>query len=134
MVHWLSRRGLFSLEIQKKLEDRGFSSSAIEETLAFCQRIGAVDDTKRAQDLISRDLKKGKSLLASLVKIRRFVDVEEVARNSIEKEKESLITYLHKKKVVISALSYEKRGKLYQSLLRRGFKREMIEEVLKEVE
>jgi len=58
-VELLARRPHFERELSRKLEARGFPSSAIEETLARLRRHGYVDDHAAAKSFVAQRLARG---------------------------------------------------------------------------
>lgn len=131
-IRALGRRALFSSELRQKMYDKGLSSSAISEVLQFCERIGSIDDENLAKIKTEIELRKGKGQVAALLKIRRWVDVESISLDFPkikELERESLLKYLQKKRIEVSSLKLDEQRKLYLTLLRRGFKKESIQEV-----
>jgi SOS response regulatory protein OraA/RecX len=138
-VFWLSKRGLFTSEIKQKLENKGFSSLAIMQTLVFCEKIGAINDAKLAEEWLAKELRKGRGSILAFYKIKRWVDAESLLLDEgkiREAEKEAVRLYLQKKRVDLALLEgrsgWKIRGQLLSSLLKRGFKRESIEDVLQE--
>ena len=132
-IRCLGRRSWFSLELRQKMQDKGLSSEAISEALLFCEKMGALDDVSLAKIRTERELRRGKGQVAALIKIKRWVDVEAVSLDLCkikELEKEALLQYIQKKRIDVEVLSFNEKGKLYLVLMRRGFKRENIQDVL----
>ncbi len=137
VIKWLSIRSLFSLDLKKKLQEKGISKEAIEETLLFCEKLGFIDDKKLAERKLSQDLSKGRGVSLALYKLRQSVDLDKIPLEFLsikDLEKDALLTYLKKKKIKpgISLLSKEEKNKLFLSLLRRGFAKENIQAALEE--
>jgi SOS response regulatory protein OraA/RecX len=130
-IKWLSKKAYFSHEISAKLSQKGLSSRAIEEALIFCKNIDAVNDERQIEEFVERELKRGHGPLWILNKYRRM-------QGSSEKKLEALLKKFEPlQKQVIKAL-LKKRGQRKDGnaqllfLLRRGFRKESIFEVLKE--
>jgi SOS response regulatory protein OraA/RecX len=119
-VNSLSKRPLLGVELLKKLRERGISELTAHKTLAFCQKIGAIQDQELLELRIARELAKGHGL--------RYIQAKwKLTLNGAEKkeaEKDALIKFLNKKG--------KKQKNLYQILLRRGFCLETIQEVLRD--
>jgi regulatory protein len=132
-IRLLSRQALFSLQIQEKLQRKGFSQEAAQHALDFCRHIGSIDDTALASSKCEREMKKGKGFAYAEQKLKRWAPKEKslLSREQVaELERASLAKILQKKKVDIEALSSMEKQKLFLFLLKRGFKKEHIQECL----
>ncbi len=137
VIKWLSVRSLFSLDLKKKLQERGISREVIEKTIVFCEKLGFIDDKKLAERKLSQDLSKGRGVSLALYKLRQSVDPDNLPLEFLQikdLEKDALLTYLKKKKIKpgLSLFSKEEKNKLFLSLLRRGFAKENIQAALEE--
>jgi len=123
-VNSLSRRALLTLELTKKMQEKGFSGDVILKTLEFCKKIGALEDFQILENRIQKDLRKGRGLMYAKAKWQRSVGEEPIEWNSLEKrnlEKEAAMQLMKKK---------GKKKDPFLFLLRRGFRSEVIKEVL----
>jgi SOS response regulatory protein OraA/RecX len=134
-IRWLSKRALFSLDLKKKLEEKGFSSFATQQALAYCQKIGALKDEELIDAKIRKELRSGKGLYYIQKKWKNSLQEEdrEVEWYSLERqklEKEAIIQFLQKKGKVWNVLDRKEKSALVVFLLRRGFRKETIKDVL----
>lgn len=134
-VYWLSRRGVFQKELVEKLKGKGFPDEAIEKTVAFCQKIGALNDQKLAEEWINKELRKGRGALSAFYKMRQWVEKEQLTvdwENLSSLEIKAIEKVCEKKRISLPVESWKERQKLFASLLKKGFAKESIEEVLKQ--
>jgi SOS response regulatory protein OraA/RecX len=123
-VNSLARRALLSSEIVKKMREKGFSESVILKTVEFCQKIGAIEDFQVLENRINKEFRKGRGLMYAKAKWQRSVGDEAIEWESAEKrnlEKEAATQLIQKK---------GKKKDPFLFLLRRGFRTEIIKEVL----
>ncbi len=133
VISLLSRQSLFTRQIKEKMLKKGFSLETIAQACSFGKTFGGVDDESLAQKKCEREIQKGKGLLFARQKWERWVEKEHL---SLPKEKaqaletQAIYTLLQKKKVDYAILSWEEKKKLFLFLLRKGFAKEHIQEVL----
>lgn len=129
----LNERALFHAQIQEKMQRKGFSCQAITFALEFCTQIGGIDDKSLAKEKCEREIRKGKGFFMAQQKIGRWVNREDCflpVETIHELEKTAIQKVLEKKKVDYSVLSFPEKQKIFLFLLKRGFKKEHIQEVL----
>lgn len=118
-VRSLSKKAMLSVELLKKLREKGISEESAQKTLVFCRKIGAIQDKELLESRVASELRKGHGL--------RYIQAKwKVEVNSVDHQKaeiEAAITLLHKKG--------KKQKNLYLFLQRRGFGVETIREALR---
>ena len=123
-VNSLGRKALLTSELSQKMQEKGFSEDIIFKTIGFCQKIGAIDDFQILESRIQKEFRRGRGLVYARAKWRGSVREEPVEWDSLEKrnlEKEAILELMQKKG----------RNKVsFLFLLRRGFRSEVIKEVL----
>lgn len=120
-VRSLSKRAILSVELLKKLREKGISEVSAQKALAFCQKIGAIQDEDLLEARVTRELNKGHGL--RYVQAKWNIDVH--SEDHRKAEKEAAVKLLHKKG--------KKQKDLYLFLQRRGFGVETIREVLRDL-
>lgn len=122
-VKTLGRKALFSKELMQKMQEKGFSAQAIESALVFSQKIGALQDRELFEQKVRREFQKGKGLFYVKAKWSRSIEQEE--KWSIPEQE------VWEREAALRLVAKQKHRKdLFLFLLRRGFRREIIEEVL----
>ncbi len=125
----LSKKGFLSGALGKKLEEKGFSSPVIKETLAYCQERGMLNDSEELSRLISKERKKGKSVRATYFKLRQKKGVDASMLHSLIKEdphseeealEKVLLKYSNK------MTTKEEVRKVAQKLCQKGFSPELV--------
>ncbi len=123
-VNSLSKRALLTSELVQKMQEKGISDETIVKTITFCKKIGALEDLQILENRIQKEIRRGHGLMYAKAKWQRAVLQEPVEWNSLEKrnlEKEAALQLIQKK---------GKKKDLFLFLLRRGFRSEIIKEVL----
>jgi len=134
----LSRREHSSFELTVKLRKRGFESSAIEQALALCRRLNALDDRRYAEAAVHHLQVRG----YGPAYIRRYLECKRVENRIID---QCLNHHLYPESALREAcrkLLYRKTGgaaldpavkpRLFRFLIRRGFSPDTIFEVFEE--
>ncbi len=119
-VRTLSKRALLSAELGKKLREKGISERASQETLSYCQQMGAIQDQELLEYRIGKELRKGHGLRYIQAKWKVEIGLED-KRNA---EKEAALKLLQQKG--------KKQKNPYLFLQRRGFCLDTIQEVLRD--
>lgn len=130
-IRLLARKGYFAAELKQKLLCKLLSEEAVDQAMAFFQQKGYVQDCKRAEAVVRKELEKGKGpqFISQLLKHKK-VSSDELMRLKpliAEEEQSALRRFLQKKSEKLARLD---RNKLIAYLLRRGFTYDAIDSVL----
>ena len=123
-VNSLTKKAQLSSELVKKMSDKGISQEVIFTVIAFCEKIGALEDRQILENRIQKEFRKGHGLLYAKAKWQRSEGEDPFDWNSLENrslEKESALQLVRKKK--------DKKD-LFRFLLGKGFRSDVIKEVL----
>lgn len=134
-VRLLARRSYFSTDLESKLCLKGFSPMAAKVAVLFCQERGYLDDTKEVARLIAKEQRKGLSKKAVYFKLKRQKIDEHLIQQGLSQteysEKQVLEKWLEKNsQKKISGQDHRKLKKFINTLMRRGFSREDVIQVL----
>lgn len=139
-LDFLSYRIRSTAEIKDKLKSKKISSSTIEKTIVHLGKIGLINDEEFAKQLVLSKMGK-KPAGKNVIKQKLFQKgvPKEIADNAIEelytpdKEGELIADVYNKyvKKIADMDL-FQKRRKLFEYLLRKGFNADTINEFLNE--
>jgi SOS response regulatory protein OraA/RecX len=124
----LGKKALLTSELAKKMREKGISEETLLKILTLCQKMGALEDRQTLENRIQKEIRKGHGLRYAKAKLQRSIGNESIDWESLDKEeleKEALRNLINKKK--------EKKSEkeLFLFLLRRGFRSQLIWEVLK---
>jgi regulatory protein len=116
----LARKGYFSKELRKKLLEKGYPDEEISPLIQELTKRGWLNDQERANRFVESQRQKGYGAKMIALKLREKAGPIEVDLGESEEELVALI-----QKRYLSKLS-EKREKVIQALLRRGFSYDLI--------
>lgn len=122
VMRLLSRKGYFSLELRRKLQERKFSEEAITYILEKCERLGYLDDEREKERLIRQEKQKGKGPRFIAHKLKTKGVKGEMEYNQTEMLAHLLKTRYRK----YDLTDYQHKQKVALSLQRRGFDFELI--------
>lgn len=71
-LYQLSRRSMFLNELISKLAGQGYGAGAISTAIAYCERIGALNEDKKLMYLIQKAIEKGKGELYIRMYLKKF--------------------------------------------------------------
>lgn len=129
-IYLLSRRSFFTNELRKKLEDRSFSSHAVDLATAACKEMGALSDEDRLNTLVKKMLQKGKAPAFIKGYLKRYqLDsdlVEQMLCQSGYDAKEAILALIKKRGSKAFSNDPIQKKKEIHFLLRRGFSLEDI--------
>lgn len=120
----LSKRDYSEFEIRRKLSK--FATSEVEETILKLKERGLLLDEQYAANLIEKCINKKYG----------FYKVEEVLRTKgvLNSETKALLTekysYDIERKIILNFLNKKPKDKLYSYLIQRGFRSNIVQEVL----
>ncbi len=126
----LSKKSCFTIELFKKLKERGFSDLAVNHALEYAERIGALSDEKKIMYYIEKAMQKGRSenWVRSSLKIYQLDEVliDKCFSNYPGSSKEVIRSVIEKKwKWKINKDPRQKK-KMIHYFLRKGFRYEEI--------
>lgn len=137
-VKWLAQKSYFSEELSAKLQDRGISPRAITEALHFCKGLGALNDRKQLEELVAREIQRGHGPFWIEDKLRRMgmgssKDLEVLFQNYAPLQEEVIWKLIKRKVKLGKPLQRTEQHKLLLFLMRKGFSKESILNVLQQV-
>lgn len=124
-AYLLGKKSFFRQELSKKLESKGFPEYAVQESLDFLEKVGALSDEKKLSLLVEKAIKKGKGRAYILSMVRQYQLDESLTEKCLERVRESSQETIEKllssklKKYSISVPS--ERKKMIMFLQRQGF-------------
>lgn len=121
----LSRKNFFSEEIQRKLEEKGYSSEEVEEVLSWLVEAGYVNDQEHLRLFVEKKQLKGYGKEAIFQQLRNKCSLP--FDIPIEKELIVIRTFLAKRYPKWQSFACKK--KFFPILRRRGFSIEAISKV-----
>lgn len=127
-INALGKKALLASELARKMRDKGISEETLLKTLSLCQKMGFLEDRQILENRIQKEIRKGHGLRYARGKLRGLIGKESIDWNSLEKEegeKEALRALISKKK------GKKSEKELFLFLMRRGFRSDLIQEVLK---
>jgi len=125
-IYLLSQRALLGAELQEKLVAKGLSLAIAEQVVAYCKKMGYINDAGETKRRVAKELKKGRSMRATRYKLMQKKGVDETAlqealQNAGPTEEEALQKQLAKYAKKIDLKDREERRKLLAKLCRQGF-------------
>lgn len=134
----LARSSRTENELVKKLREKDFPETAIQEVVKYLETIGYINDEAYAENLIksTKDIS-GSSRKRLYYKLARKGISNEIIKQKLEEagidEYDSALRAAAKKASVLKGSVREKRAKLYNFLFRKGFSVEVCSKVLSEL-
>lgn len=124
-IKCLSKKALLESELAQKMKEKGISSKTSMKVIAFCRDFGVLSDQQTLENRVERELRRGKGLMYAKAKWQRSGDIEWGSTEKRELEKKAALAIVQK---------YKKKPDLFLFLRRRGFRSEIIQEVLNQKE
>lgn len=124
----LAAKGYLKNQLRKKLRDRHFRDSLIEDVLRKCEEIGYIDDEKEIQRLIEREKRQGWGPKAIQKRLEEKTGNHVDFSFSEEEEKREIQRLLEKKFSDLSKVQAKESACRF--LQRRGFSDHVIEDAL----
>lgn len=116
----LARKGYFSKELRKKLLEKGYPEEEISALIQELTQRGWLNDQERASRFVEVQRQKGYGAKMIALKLREKAGPIEV---ELDESEDALIALIQKR--YLSKLA-EKREKVIQALLRRGYSYDLI--------
>lgn len=122
-------------QLRLKLKQKAFSDEAIDEAIEYVKSFGYINDERYAECYIlgRQKTKSRREIYASLCQKGMAKEIVEQAMETCYEsydEKDTIRTVAEKKHYSESDSSEEEKKKIYQYLLRRGFRNEDIRQVI----
>ncbi len=138
-LNLLSYRKRSELELKKRLKNKDYSKTSINQVIKILKRIGYVDDREFARLWIRDKQRKAKGPLQIKIELskkgvaERIITAEMSNEYPMDKEKEIAREFISKRIKRYDNDSYQKKKrKLFQALERRGFSFDIIHDLLAE--
>lgn len=137
-MHLLEKMDRTRAELKKKLEQSGYPTKAVEETLEYVESFHYIDDVRYAARYIEfQKSKKGKARL-KMELLQKGISAEIVARALEEAEeqmdaKETIRRMLQSKRKGEGPLEEKEKQRLYGFFMRKGFSSSEILSVFREI-
>lgn len=125
----LSRKALFSGDLQQRLVSKGISLLTAQAVVGFCQERGYVNDVNEITRLVAKELKKGRSNKAVFFKLKTKKGVDAaLLQEHLQSfsESDALQKWLQKNLRKVDLHDPHERRKLIAKLCRKGFSLETI--------
>ncbi|MCK5204221.1 MAG: regulatory protein RecX [Desulfobacterales bacterium] len=137
----LTHRDHSKYELKQKLQQRGFASKVIDTVIGECERLNYIDDPRTAHVYISQLKKKcfGKRYIRMALRKKRLsgaVIKKILLENYTEAEEHENAGKLLKKKMKTfnrEEDSKKRRDKIYRFLYSRGFNKDVITDLIREL-
>ncbi len=128
-IRLLAVKGRFRAELERRLRQERFSEEAITKTIERCICAGYLDDEQRGRQKLLSCARKGYGVQRIALELSQHID-EGIVRQILGDfdEKKALEEYLRKHPKLL------KDPKVNLRLLRRGFKRGLIEETVNKLQ
>ncbi|KGP63681.1 recombinase RecX [Legionella norrlandica] len=133
----LSRRDHSAMELCNKLKQKGFSSKDVQDVLEECQRLGYQNDSRFAESYIRSRIHQGYGPLKITQELKNKGLAPDLIQSALQQEKNNWFDYAlqawQKKFKGQDELSFSEIQKQQRFLLYRGFDRDIVSKVFKEI-
>lgn len=127
-------RAHLSLELEKKLKKKGYSEDVVEKVLFECKRLGYIDDKEWGKAFVRSQQKRhvGPAIIAAKMRAKGMSseEIEEFIESREEKDVHHIQHLIQTKYRNRDLNSYQEKGKVVASLVRKGFSLDLIREAL----
>ncbi|CAM2946284.1 recombination regulator RecX [Legionella worsleiensis] len=136
-IRLLSRREHGAIELYKKLEQKDFDATEIQDALDTCQRLGLQNDVRFVEQFIRMRIRQGYGPLKIMHELKSKGVEAEIINAELAKERDNWLVYAlnvwEKKSKGRHDLDYTEQQKQQRFLLYRGFSPDIIALVIKEL-
>ncbi|HAU1190511.1 TPA: recombination regulator RecX [Legionella pneumophila] len=133
----LSRREHSAMELCDKLKQKGFNLNDVQNALNECQRLGYQSDERYVESYIRARIHQGYGPLKIIQELKNKGVDPELIQSVLQEERDNWVDYAllawEKKFKRQDDFSYSEMQKQQRFLLYRGFDRDVISKVFKEV-
>ncbi|HAT6979005.1 TPA: recombination regulator RecX [Legionella pneumophila] len=133
----LSRREHCAMELCDKLKQKGFNLNDVQNALHECQRLGYQSDERYVESYIRARIHQGYGPLKIIQELKNKGVDPELIQSVLQEERDNWVDYAlrawEKKFKRQDDFSYSEMQKQQRFLLYRGFDRDVISKVFKEV-
>ncbi|HAZ7571801.1 recombination regulator RecX [Legionella sp. PATHC032] len=133
----LSRREYSAMELCDKLKQKGFNLNDVQNALNECQRLGYQSDERYVESYIRARIHQGYGPLKIIQELKNKGVDPELIQSVLQEERDNWVDYAlrawEKKFKRQDDFSYSEMQKQQRFLLYRGFDRDVISKVFKEV-
>ncbi|HBD7151572.1 TPA: recombination regulator RecX [Legionella pneumophila] len=133
----LTRREYSAMELCDKLKQKGFSTNDVQNALYECQRLGYQSDVRFVENYIRVRIHQGYGPLKIRQELKNKGIDPDLIQSVLHQEKDNWVNYAlrawEKKFMRQDDFSYSEIQKQQRFLLYRGFDRDVISKVFKEV-
>ncbi|APF03425.1 TPA: recombination regulator RecX [Legionella pneumophila] len=133
----LSRREYSAMELCDKLKQKGFNLNDVQNALNECQRLGYQSDERYVESYIRVRIHQGYGPLKIMQELKNKGVDPELIQSVLQEERDNWVDYAlrawEKKFKRQDDFSYSEMQKQQRFLLYRGFDRDVISKVFKEV-
>lgn len=134
-MHLLEKQDRTEHQLREKLLQNGYPGEAVEDAVAYVKGYRYLDDARYARAFIRIHQEKRSRMRLKTDLLRRGISKDVIERSMEEEffcdEKEQIRELLEKKHFSADAADRKELGRMYQFLLRRGFRSSDISAVLK---